>query len=377
MTRLAFFFDVTSTDKDQIIRLRSSQSVMRYKTVESPALSKSGVGSHLSQPSSTQPLQQLAPGPLDVSLTILPTQEPAAHPPLQRTRISRNRNRYSFRTRKGVTVPPPPERMKKYVFKPYKENTNPSGESSDPEETALKVKTKPELKTLAGSRSSSKSRKLAIKRQLAYHHPISSLDVGTLQANVGRITGENSSLQSQIVRCVRDAVREAASIKRRGQRIIGCFIEHAKRMGPQLDGRDRVFLDLLCPRVTKQDVKDRQAGKDVGEEEGEIDLTDPGSTSTAKKNDHLSFVWSFLIHLYSGNYPRAHGIGQVVDNFIKRLGELGIYTPPRSRSELNERTPFCPSDLLASVANQLRVELTKMYKNGTLDLHQQVQSGHY
>ncbi|KAF9945327.1 hypothetical protein BGZ72_001470 [Mortierella alpina] len=225
----------SSTDKDQIIRLRSSQSVMRYKTVESPVLSNSPA--------------------ITTDANIAESQQ---------------------------------------VFSQNPERSNSTPTPGEDEE-----------------------------------------------ANVGRITGENSSLQFQIVRCVRDAVREAASIKRRGQ-------------------------------LTKQDVKDRQAGKDVGEDEGEIDLTHPGSTSTAKKNDHLSSVWSFLIHLYSGNYPQAHGIGQAVDNFIKRLGELGIYTPPRSRSELNERTPFCPSDLLVSVANQPRVELTKMYKHSSLDLQQQL-----
>ncbi|KAF9944767.1 hypothetical protein BGZ70_004356 [Mortierella alpina] len=367
----SYSLHVASTDKDQIIRLRSSQSVIRYKTVESPPLSKSSVRSDLPQPPSAPPLQQVAPSPLNVSVTNLPTQEPAGHPPLQRTRISRNRHRYSFKCRKGVTVPPPPEKMKKYVFKPYKENMNPSGEPSVPDETAPKVKTKPVPKTLA-SRSSSKSRKLAIKRQLAYHHPVSSLDVGTLQANVRRISADSPILQSQIVRCVQDAVRDAASVKRRGQRIIGRFIEHASLMGPQLDGNDRVFLDLLCPRVTKKDVKDHKAGTDDREDDSDDDLVDLNSTSAATKNHHHSFLLSFLSHLYSGNYPQARGMGQTVDNFIKRLGELGIYTPPRPRWEINRSTPFTPTDLLGSVTDQLRVELKKMYKNGSCDLHQQL-----
>ena len=147
-------------------------------------------------------------------------------------------------------------------------------------------------------------------------------------------------------------------------------------MGPQLDGGDRVLLDLLCPRVTKKDAKDHKAGNDKSEDDDDDDLVDLGSASAAKKSDHYSFLLSFLIHLYSGNYPQARGIGQAVDNFIKRLGELGIYTPPRSRFEINERTPFCPADLLASVTDQLRVELKKMYKNGSCDLHQQVQIGY-
>ncbi|KAF9275002.1 hypothetical protein BGZ68_000181 [Mortierella alpina] len=189
--------------------------------------------------------------------------------------------------------------MKQYVFKPHKENTGTTAEPSDPAETAPKVKTKPMPKTLT-SRSSSKRGRLAIKRQLAYHHPTSSLDVGTLQANVGCVTGDDAILQSQIVRCVRNAVRDAASVKRRGQRIIGRLIEHINRTGSQVDGGHRMFfLDLLCPRVTKKDVKDHQAGQDIGEDDAEDDFaTDHGSTSKAKNDDRHSFIMGFLVHLY-------------------------------------------------------------------------------
>ncbi|KAG0057380.1 hypothetical protein BGZ83_010839 [Gryganskiella cystojenkinii] len=358
-----------STGKDQIIRLRSPQSFIRYRTVESPAMPRPGPGSRLSEPSSPQPPQQLAKNPLDVSVATSPPQESTDHAPLQRARTPRNRHRYSFKTRKGEMARPPPEKMKQHVFKPFKEKTDNSEESSDLDETIPKAKIKPKLKTLRTSTTSNKTRKLAITHHLAYHHPTSSLDVGTLQANVGRIAAISPILRSQIVQCLRDAVRDAASTKRRGQRFIGRFIEHVNRLGSQLESDDRVFLDLLCPRVTKKDAKDHKDGEDDDDED---DLTDLGSASTVKKGDHGSFIWSFLIHLYSGNYPRAHGVGQKVNSFIVRLGELGIYTPPRSRSEVNEKTPFTPSDLLESVSGQLRVELKKMYKNGSCDIHQKL-----
>ncbi|CAO3568830.1 unnamed protein product [Mortierella alpina] len=146
-----------------------------------------------------------------------------------------------------------------------------SGETPVPDETALKVRPKPLPKTLA-TRSSSKSQKLAIKRQLAYHHPVSSLDVGTLQGNVRRVSADSSNLHSQIVRCIRDAVCDAASVKRRGQRIIGRFIEHAGRMGPQPDGDDRVFLDLLCPQVTKKDAEDHKDSNGEGGDTAKLNL---------------------------------------------------------------------------------------------------------
>ncbi|KAF9344737.1 hypothetical protein BGX26_003974 [Mortierella sp. AD094] len=142
-------------------------------------------------------------------------------------------------------------------------------------------------------------------------------------------------------------------------------------MGPQLDDADRVFLDLLCPRATRKDAKVRIANGNADDDD-EDDNADLGSTSANKRNYQQSFLLSFLVHLYSGNYPRAKGIGQRVNDFIDRLIHLGIYTPPRTRSELNEKTPFTPSDLLESITSQLRVELKNIYKNGSCDLHQQL-----
>ncbi|KAF9344736.1 hypothetical protein BGX26_003973 [Mortierella sp. AD094] len=168
-----------SARKDQIIRLRSSQSFIRYKTVESPAMLKLGLGSRLPhppspQPSSPQPLQ-LDPNPQDDPMTSLPSQELDGHPTLPRTRTPRNRHRYSFKTRRGATNPPPLDKMKLYKFKPYKERMNTAEDSTDDDKTESKVKVKPTLKTLEGSTAS--TRKLKITRLMTYQHPTSSLDV--------------------------------------------------------------------------------------------------------------------------------------------------------------------------------------------------------
>ncbi|KAF9570363.1 hypothetical protein EC968_001864 [Mortierella alpina] len=180
--------------------------------------------------------------------------------------------------------------MKQYVFKPYKESTD-TEKSPDSNEAAPEVKSKPVPKTMA---SRCKQRKLAIKHQLACHRRPTSLDVGTLQANVRRVRGENSILQSQIVWCVQDAVRDAASVKRKGQRIIGRFIEHINRVG--------------LKSMMATDVEDSQAGKDIDKDEGEEGLDDQGSTSVVKKSDHGPFIMSFLTHIYTGNYSKASGI---------------------------------------------------------------------
>jgi len=259
--------------------------------------------------------------------------------------------------------------MKLYKFKPYKERTDTAEDVTNNESTQSKVKAKPTLKTLEGSSAS--SRKLSIMRLMAYQHPTSSLGVGTLWANTGRAVRNDPNLQGQVVQCVRDAICDAASTKCKGQRVIGRFIEHVNCMGPQLDDADQVFLDLLCPRVTKKDAKCYKDGNSE-DDDGEGDDTCLGVSTMLKMNNQQSFLLSFLTHLYSGNYPRAQGIGQKVNDFIDRLSHLGLYSPPRPRQAINEKTPFTPTDLLESVMGQLRVELKKMYKNGSCDLYQKV-----
>ncbi|KAG0348128.1 hypothetical protein BGZ54_004709, partial [Gamsiella multidivaricata] len=225
-------------------------------------------------------------------------------------------------------------------------------------------KPKPKLKTLSDSNAA--TRKLAITRLLQYQHPTSTLNVGTLSANLRRALPNDGTVQQEVALCIRNAVREAARIKRQGQRVIGKFVEHVNKHGPGLN--DRRFMNCLCPRVSMKDAKkldDGCAAEDDDEDGGDMDQ----KSKDGKGSEQFLFLQSFLVYLYSGNYPRKSGTGQKVNDFIDRLKDLGLYAPPRPRAALNETTPFSPTELLLSVALQLKVELKKMYRNGTCELH--------
>ncbi|KAI7831143.1 hypothetical protein BC939DRAFT_221112 [Gamsiella multidivaricata] len=333
---------------------------------------KPGLGSRLPQlpspqPSSAQP-EQPAPNLQDNPPNTLPSQKSNGRPPLPRTQFPRNRHRYSFKTRTGATNPPPPFKMKLYKFKPYKEpeakdELEPSSDESKP-----KPKPKTKLKTL--SDSSAATRKLAITRLLQYQHPTSTLNVGTLSANLRRALPNDGTVQQEVALCIRNAVREAARIRRQGQRVIGKFVEHVNKHGP--GPNDHRFMNFLCPRVSIKDAKkldDGCAAEDDDEDGGDMDQ----KSKDGKGSEQFLFLQSFLSYLYSGNYPRKSGTGQKVNDFIDRLKDLGLYAPPRPRAALNETTPFSPTELLLSVALQLKVELKKIYRNGTCELHNKLQ----
>ncbi|KAG0007416.1 hypothetical protein BGZ80_004681, partial [Entomortierella chlamydospora] len=105
------------------------------------------IESRLPQPPSPQPLQRDA-NPQDDPMTSLPSQESEGHPALSRTRTPRNHHRYSFKTRRGVTNPLPPDKMKLYKFKPYKERADIAEDSAEDDKIESKVKAKLPRKTL-------------------------------------------------------------------------------------------------------------------------------------------------------------------------------------------------------------------------------------
>ncbi|KAI7832856.1 hypothetical protein BC939DRAFT_434628 [Gamsiella multidivaricata] len=201
--------------------------------------------------------------------------------------------------------------MKQYVWKPFKE-PEPKTEKPKP-----KQKQKPAPKSL--STLTAETYKLKITRMLAYQHPATSLHIGTLSANIEQALPSQNSLQHEVKSVLLDAAK----------RLVEKGLEG-------LDAQDRTFLDLICPRVTMKDVENN-ADDAVEEDE-------------------------------DGN--QIAGIEVV--KFIKRLEELHLYNPPRTRAEINERMPFTPTDLVRSVVGQLKAGLKRMYKTGTCDLHKMV-----
>ncbi|GJJ77517.1 putative transposase [Entomortierella parvispora] len=369
-----------SSNSMDIIRLRSSSTSNRYKTVESPAIQHSRLTrARITMP---PPVEQ----PQDSSISHGNQTGEALHPALQRTRTPRHQPRYSFKSRKGTQEHPRPPVMKQLAYKPYKEpETKRKKETSAPKDP-------PTLKTL--SKSTAATDKLAITRHLAYHHPTSSLSIGTLKANIRLALPNQLDLQQEVMEVIQGATSEAARVKREAQRLIGCYVEKLDKIGiDHISSVDKEILRHLCQPVSMEDVKDTddiaadeeddnqinglvdaELDPDDGEPEVESDDSDlqPPSTSTTKKKKddkvQAPFIWSFLRVVYSGKRPRPSSMGDKVNAFIDRLTELGIYVSPSV--DINESNmPFTPTDLVRSMATQLKAELEKMYKHGTCIIH--------
>lgn len=208
--------------------------------------------------------------------------------------------------------------------------------------------------------------KRTLVRGLSWQHPTVSLDVGTLEANVKRVLPSgDDDLWSEVTKCIQEATRAAIEVKRKAQRLIGMFIEKVTGSNKP-NTNDREFMDYLCERI-----KPKAQGDSVSvvedDEEQEVDDTD----LEGKGDLQIQFLQSFLVHLYSGNYPKKTGVGQVVNNFISRLADLGLYSP-RARSDINVSMPFTPGMLVRSTATKLAAELKRMYRNGSHDIHDKV-----
>jgi hypothetical protein len=233
--------------------------------------------------------------------------------------------------------------------------------------------------------------KKSLTRSLGWHHPTVSLEVGTLKANTERVSSNPPDLQHEVVKCLKEGSQLAFDIKRKAQRLIGCYLEtlrtrigdavaeaRRKSNGEALSESDRLktrrdavsdderkVLDYLCKRVKP---------KEDGDDELEGDQEDAGQSDVDEKADKcVDFLKSFLTYVYSGNLPKKNSIiGKAVDRFIGILIDLGLCDASRDRGEINIRMPFTPKSLVRSVAGQLAVELQKHYRHGTHSLYDKV-----
>jgi len=289
------------------------------------------------------------------------------------TRPDPPRPRYSFKTRTRQKEHPPPPTMKLFKWKPFsKVPDNPVGIKPPGNHAGSKPPAPARRKPPPVSDSSSKAE---LVRAMAREHPTVVVQAGTLAANVNRAMGD-SPLVHEVRSCLREIIKIAADTKRKGQQLIGRFIEAIYAQGgPTAD--DKTILSYLCPNVSskveKASVKDsHEEGEDEDEEkedqEQEIGFDDPPK----KESEDLQFYATLLQYLYSQKDISKGLSGQRVQKFVHRAINLGLL-PVRNRGNILDPPKYAPSILLRSVAHQLNREIKRMYRKGCIDLERQVQ----
>ncbi|KAG0077980.1 hypothetical protein BGZ93_003548, partial [Podila epicladia] len=202
--------------------------------------------------------------------------------------------------------------------------------------------------------------------EMMWEHPTVTLDLGNLEENVKAVVSDSGASQA-IIDSIQKAVREASYTKRRGQELIGKYIQavfyprpapgkqHSKDPLAVTNSTDIAILDQLCPRLTSKELAEddeHHNGVEDGHGEG--------------KKTH--FLNTFLTFLYSGNMPMASssGVAATVNSFIRRLQDMDLL-PKSDKPEaeiIKNIKDFTPSYLIRSVATQLSAELKRQYKYG-------------
>ncbi|KAF8945173.1 hypothetical protein BGZ47_003134 [Haplosporangium gracile] len=387
---------VEKRTEEDVVRLSSPKSFNRFRTVESPKV----VAKPNSAPASS-PQSAPTPGPSQQTPSLTSNLDADGHPPLARTRIPRNRGRFSFKERTRRVVHAQPPKSKQFKLKFHQERPETVNNLTSAKKTTPKAKKPP-----PNTKPIADKDKKGLLRSLSWHHPTAWLEFGTLEANARRVSGDaatstapeklpNSTIvQQEVVDCVQEAVQLAANVKRNTQRLIGKFIEtlavrmdaaeetkwtELQRVSPpraitNTDRRkarrdavtegERKILTHLCERLKLNDTDKEQQDVEQGQEEDNTDLDSKG-------NLEQQFLQSFLTYLYSGNYPRKAGVGVVANEFIDWLAGHGLHRPARTRGDINETMPFTPVKLVRSISVQLAVEMKRIYGHGPQDLHKQ------
>ncbi|KAF9343629.1 hypothetical protein BGX26_005436, partial [Mortierella sp. AD094] len=294
-----------------------------------------------------------------------PPKDTPRNSPLPKDQPSpQHRPRYSEKRRTRRKVHEPPQGMKQYKWKTWTAPP-PNPKSPDPA-TNPDPTPKKKRKTLKKPRKAiADMNKRDILYNLAAEHPMTTLNVGTLSANVEEVLGDDPALLQEALLCIREGVRLATTTKRQCQQVFGLYLEHLDNHGATPS--DRVTLDYLCPRL-----KPKNPIPAADQDEQDQIPNDKDEEEDAESNQRKSFLEAFLRFLYSGNYSTSRGIGLAVDSFIQRLEDLRILKKG-DRQALNNRMDYTPTDLVHSIASQLSVEFGKMYKNGTYDIAEKLQ----
>ena len=175
-----FMVKIDGQPRDTLVRLDAHprQPFNRYRTVESPVF----VSNAVAAAAATAPT--LAPPSAAPDLD--------GHPALARMRIPRNRDRHSFKSRTRKTNHPAPLMSKKFKLKFSQERPETVNNPTPAKKTTSKANKPPQpnIKPIADMN------KKGLLRSLSWHHPTAGLEIGTLEANVGRVSGDGATLRN-------------------------------------------------------------------------------------------------------------------------------------------------------------------------------------
>ena len=275
-----------------------------------------------------------------------------------------------------------PAKAKQFVWKPPKEipksAKDPSATSDKADKTNKKTpkarKKLEEASPSAGPTTYAGKNKKSLVFSLGRHHPTSSLDVGTLDANTKRVFLDNPSVQQDVVECIKEASRLAVDVKREAQRLIGQFLEKLstridaevakassqKKNGERLSESERLKARWDALSDGEREILHYLAGnikpKEVGQEEDIEENQDGvgGGDSEEDESKHTQFLQSFMTYLYSRNLPKkATKVGGAVVAFINILAGMDLLNITHTRGELSKTMLFTPSLLVWSVASSV------------------------
>ncbi|KAK3825231.1 MAG: hypothetical protein J3Q66DRAFT_420141 [Benniella sp.] len=201
-------------------------------------------------------------------------------------------------------------------------------------------------------------KKQALLKAVDWEHPTSTVDIGTVSANVrGALMNpprteapsiasdtQRNVVAAEVQQCIKDVVKHASETKRKCQLLVAGFIEQIGRQGVANES-DKALLDLLCPRIPKKKTEDEDTPEN---DDSDITLQEPKDAQTA-------FPSTLLIYLYSGTCHFGSESGSQVERFMNRAHEFGQYPG---------------SSFLEPVASELGHEYRRHFINGTRELQE-------
>lgn len=224
--------------------------------------------------------------------------------------------------------------FKQYERKPWKQAPEPPKDSKD---TTPKEK-QPRKPMLPGNQRT----KWNLVKAMGKDHPLRTLDIGTVNANATRaanrtthpVTTNRKKLLEEINTSLSKVAEHATTVKRTAQLAVGQYLEDLSMR--QLDAKDRVILNHLCPQYSVQEKAEIRKGLiadllEAEESRGNINDDPDDDPGNSNKDVSGNFFRLLLTSLYNKEDTSGTSTGAEAVRFFLEKARANKFLPPVPR----------------------------------------------
>lgn len=233
--------------------------------------------------------------------------------------------------------------MKRYKWKPHTQKLD-ALPKQNPENKVKRARKRRKTAKKAPTPIRDMNKRQLI-RAMDREHPIVTLTVGTLKANVTRAAGQNTVIGEEVARTLQEVTHIVGQCKTQVQLLIGRYIQDVTQQERPLTQVEREVLDVICPPLRRE--SEEEEDEDEDEDEAQ---------------DQVPFLSMLLRHVYSRERLAGTRLGKLATALVTRC--------PLPEPTLEKTYPGMA--MFDSTGRQLATEIKGHFRRGCQEITDKV-----